>query len=126
MMRSLSGCSAWDSIRDFFDPRISTSSYFADAYECAQYGQIPQPAPPAIRAPQTAEEMTGWTPEQSYNTGADWAQVNVERIQAAEASGAYHPAGALPATATWLYEWRWPLIIAGGALGLLILVKVKP
>ncbi len=129
-------CSVWASVRDFFDPSITTSQYLADGYECAQYGNssrlalfndpaIPTPAPPAPRAPQTADEMVRWTPQQSFNTAADWAAKNIARIQAAEDSGSYNPSGNLPATATQLDKYKWPLILGGGALALILLVKVK-
>jgi hypothetical protein len=117
-------CSAWGSALDFFNPTVTTTTYLANAYQCAQYGTMPAPGIVTPNAPQTADEMTGaWTPGQAENTGADYAAATDAAIAAAIATGTYNPAGNLPVTATWLDTYKWPIIAAAAALAALVLAQ---
>jgi hypothetical protein len=68
-----------------------TGDVAASAYESAQYGEIPKPASPTPRAPQTTQLMTSpavtdqqpavsWTPQDSFNTGQDWSTATIAKI----------------------------------------------
>jgi hypothetical protein len=102
------------------------ASYPAHRYECLQYGSIPAPGTAAPRAPQTAAQMTDgtWSPEDSLNRGRDYAAATNAKIEAAIADGSYNPSGNLPVDATWLDQYKWPLIAAAAGIGTLVLLGV--
>lgn len=84
----------------------ATGEAAGGVYQQVQYGTVPMPADlpplPGPNAPQTADQMRSWTPDQSAITAAQWAaytQSQRDAITAAVAAGTYNPGGNLPATA---------------------------
>lgn len=107
----------------------------ADTYGVITYGDPGTPGtPPAPSAPQTRGELEGgWSPELQRQRDVEswdrWVEAEAERIKALERTGEWSPESRLPggATATSAGEFLksyGPIIAAGGAAALL-LVLVK-
>lgn len=111
-------------------------SCWAAQYEKTMYDGVPRiTSAPTPDAPQTLDEMTtpgAWTPEDGIRDSVSNWSANVRALMAADAeAGRWNPAGNFPVSATQLSDavttasnYKVPLMILGGAVGFLILLKV--
>ena len=125
----------WADFKDFWNPRLTTSTVAANAYQRAVYGNIPTPTPgtvPGGAAPSTPVSYDPATGTVTNNTTGETVQVTDPAARAAAltalinesiASGDYNPDGTPVASdLSTIPGWAWALGL--GVVGLLVVSAV--